>query len=103
MGNYIEKKPDGEKLGPEKSSVLAAFCDEELQDLPRFELIPEGLILVSVVDNGNFEAALVCDTEYDLNRVKHSIKIGDTRPVRFFLVKREWVRQMTDRPLESDL
>lgn len=102
MGNYLKKKPNGEPLENEKSPDIAAFCDEELKELPAFETIPHGLVLVSVVDNGPFEAALVCDTEYDLNRVKRSIESGDPRPVRFFLVKREWARQMAEHPLESD-
>jgi hypothetical protein len=102
MGNYLKKKPNGEPLEHEKSPDLAAFCDEELSELPAFDTIPHGLILICVVDNGGWEAALVADTEYQYNRVKESANEGDTRPVRFFLMKREWVRQMADKPLESD-
>jgi hypothetical protein len=101
--NYIKKRPNGEPLGNEKSPDLAAFCDEELTELPPFNLIPEGLILISVVDNGTFEAALVCDNEFDYSRVQRAQSSGeDPRPVRFFLVKREWVRQMAEHPLVSD-
>jgi hypothetical protein len=101
--NYLKKKPNGEPLGNEKSPDLAAFCDEELTTPPPFYLIPEGLILISVVDNGSFEAALVCDNEFDYARVIQTLNSGeDPRPVRFFLIKREWVRQMAEHPLQSD-
>jgi hypothetical protein len=100
---YLKKKPNGEPLENEKSSFLIALCDEELHEPPMFELIPEGLVLVSVVDNGGFEAALVCDNEFDYGRVYRSWQEGeDPRPVRFFLIKREWARQMADKPLVSD-
>jgi hypothetical protein len=102
MGNYLKKKPNGEPLAHEKSPDLAAFCDEELTELPAFETIPEGLILIACVENATWEAAMVVDNEYDYNRVKRMPKIGDDRPVRFFLIKREWVRQMAEKPLESD-
>lgn len=97
--NYLKKKPNGELLGNEKSPDLAAFCDEELTELPEFEHIPEGLILISVVNNGPFEAALVVDNRFDYDRVKAG---SDGRTVRFFLIKREWVEQMAEKPLESD-
>jgi hypothetical protein len=102
MGNYLKKFPNGKLLDNEKSSVVASFCDEELKDLPEFNLIPEGLLFISVVDNGGFEAALVVDNQHDYDRVKRALNIGDERPTRYFLVKREWVRQMADKPLESD-
>lgn len=100
--NYLKKKPNGEPLGNEKSPDLAAFCDEELKEIPPFYLIPEGLVLISVVNNGSFEAALVVDNEFDYSRVVGAINDGDPRPVRFFLIKREWVRQMAEHPLQSD-
>ncbi len=103
MGNYLKKKPNGELLEKEKSPDLAAFCDEECSELPPFDTIPEGLVLIAVADNGHFEAALVVDNEYDYKRVhKAWVSSSDPRPVRFFLVKREWVRQMAEKPLESD-
>lgn len=103
MGNYLNQKPNGDQLSPEKSPDLAAFCDEEVKELPAFELIPHGLILIACVDNGPFEAALVCDNDYDYGRVKRSLSNpDDQRLVRFFLIKREWVRQMAEYELESD-
>lgn len=103
MGNYLNQKPNGDPLPQEKSPDLAAFCDEEVKELPAFDLIPHGLVLVVCVDNGAFEAALVCDNEHDYGRVKRStVNPSDGRPVRFFLIKREWVRQMAEYELESD-
>jgi hypothetical protein len=102
MGNYINKLPNGTMLGPEKSGDLAAFCDEELAELPQFEHIPAGLVLVCIVDTGPWEAALVADTKKTWDRVNNSKAHGDKRPVRFFLIKREWVRQMADKALDSD-
>lgn len=100
---YLKKKPNGVLLENEKSPFLVALCDEELHEPPMFNLIPEGLVLVSVVDNGGFEAALICDNEFDYGRVVRSWDSKeDERPVRFFLIKREWARQMADRPLISD-
>jgi hypothetical protein len=104
---FLKKKPNGEPLDNEKSPFLAAICDEELKEPPQLELVPHGLILVAVVDNvglsGKFEAALVVDNKFDHGRVYRNFTSGeDPRPVRFFLVKREWVRQMTDKPLVSD-
>jgi hypothetical protein len=96
------------ELGPEKSSVVASFCDEELDELPEFNLIPEGLILICVVENSSeidgqepYETAMICDTHFDWQRVKSAMP-GDPRPQRFFLMKRDWVRQMARKPLESD-
>lgn len=100
--NYINKLPNGTPLGNEKGFHIASFCDEELTELPELNLVPEGLVLVCVVDNGAFEAAMICDNEYDWNRVKTAIDKGDQRPTRFFLLKKEWTRQMAEFPLESD-
>lgn len=102
MGNYLNRKPNGLPLGFEKASDIIAFCDEEISEVPEFDLIPHGLVLICVVDNGAFEAALVADTRHEVDVVKKSIASGDDRPMRFFLVKREWVRQMADKPLASD-
>lgn len=103
MGNYINKKPDGNPIGYEKVTYLASIADEELPSIPEFSLIPDGLVLVSVVDNGGWDAALICDTEYDALRVKRGVDTGhDTREQHYFLIKREWVRQMADKPLESE-
>lgn len=100
---YLKKKPNGEPLENEKSSFLIGLADEELHEPPPFYLIPEGLVLVSVADNGGFEAALVCDNQFDYVRVvKAWNSKEDDRPVRFFLIKREWARQMAGKPLISD-
>lgn len=101
MSNYLKTKPNGDLLENEKSPDLAAFCDEELHELPQFETIPAGLILIACVDNGGFEAAMVVDNEYDYSRINKAIQRGDPRPVRFFLIKREWVAQMAEKPLEG--
>jgi hypothetical protein len=102
MSTYLKKKPNGELLGNEKSPDIAAFCDEELKELPPWETIPSGLILIAVANNGSFEAALVVDNGKDYQRVKSALEANDPRPTKFFLVKREWVRQMAEKPLESD-
>jgi hypothetical protein len=104
IGNYLKHQPDGTTLfGPhDKSAYLAGLCDEKPDELPEFSLIPEGLVLVCVVDNGPFEAALVCDNEHDYGRVQRGLRAEDPRPVQFFLIKREWVRQMAENELESD-
>jgi hypothetical protein len=101
--NWLKKMPNGSMMPNEKSSVVASFCDEELQDLPPFNLIPVGLVLIAIVDNGSFEAALIVDNEHDYERVRLSWtgENKDPRPVRLFLLKREWVNQMAERPLEG--
>jgi hypothetical protein len=91
---YIQRKPNGEFIGNMKSHVIAEFCDEILTELPPFETIPTGLFLIAVVDNGDFEAAMVVDNKPDYNRVARAQERGDDRPTKFFLVKQEWVRQM---------
>lgn len=104
MSNYLNRKPNGEPLPYEKSPDLAGLCDEELKELPEFDAIPDSLILIAVVSNGGFEAAMVCDMRKEWERVKHGIaNPADTRPLRLFLIKREWVRQMADKPLRSDM
>lgn len=96
------------ELGPEKCSIVASFCDEELEELPEFNFIPEGQILICVAENTSqidgqepYETALICDTKFDWQRVKSAMP-EDPRLQRFFLMKREWVRQMAGKPLESD-
>lgn len=112
-GNYIVKDTDGKtKLGYEKSGVIASICDEQTEVLPKFELIPHGLILVCVAFNKrngedpedhDFEAAIICDTKTAWRRVNKRIQGGaEKRPLQFFLVKREFVRQMAAHHLESD-
>jgi hypothetical protein len=100
---YLKRKPNGDPLENEKSSYIASICDEEVSGPPALELIPEGMVLVAIVDNGGFEAALVCDNEHDHSRVtKNWVRGEDPRPQRFFIVKRDWAKQMTDDPFISD-
>jgi hypothetical protein len=100
---YLKWKPSGDLLENEKSSYIASLCDEEVVGPPALELIPEGMVLIAVVDNGEFEAALVCDNEHDHGRVTKNWNAGqDPRPQRFFLLKRDWARQMSDGPFISD-
>ena len=102
---FLTKTPKGEPLGDEKSGYLASLCDHEEPKLPDFYTIPAGLILISVAYNEDkdMESAMVCDNEEDYNHVKINIEEGDKRPYHFFLIKHEWVRQMANRPLRSEL
>ncbi len=111
--NYIKYDGNGRdkenELGEDKSSVLAAIADEFPEELPKFELIPHGLILVVVAfnkrkgddpDDPDFEAAIICDTRTAWRRVKKDIE-RDQRPLHYFLVKHEFVEKMAARPLEG--
>jgi hypothetical protein len=91
--NWLKKMPNGSMMPNEKSSVVASFCDEELQDLPPFNLIPVGLVLIAIVDN---------EHDYERVRLSWTGENKDPRPVRLFLLKREWVNQMAERPLEGE-
>jgi hypothetical protein len=100
MGVYINKLPSGERLGAYgKAKAIARIAAEELMEPPRqLSEVPVGCVLVTVVVNHPWEAALICDTQRNIDTVGHP----DIRETRYFYVARELVRAMADGPLESD-
>jgi hypothetical protein len=104
MGNYINKLPNGEPLGHmDKSDRIAAL--EGVLEIPRppkkIKDVPLGKIVVTVVLNLPWEAALICDTQHDLDVVQPRQR--DHRPVRFFLIDADLVRAMADGELYSEI
>jgi hypothetical protein len=104
MGNYINKLPSGEPLDAYgKANAIARLPGVRELLVPPIKLatVPEGFITVAVVVDHPWEAALVCDVQYELNRINHALTDG--RETRYFYVPRETVRQMADQKLESEI
>ena len=104
MGVYIDQYTDKTSLPAlEKAKIIARVCERELEFFPpSLDVVPSDCVLVSVAHNGHFEAALICDTEYDRNRIGMSIERGEPRPMRYFILKRIIAIMMASQTLTSE-
>lgn len=105
MGNYINKLPDGTRLGLLKLRQIEALpsATKIIGECPKsFRDIPEDKVFVAVVWNPPWDAAIICDTEGEFDYVMDSPKHGDNRPTTYFLIDRGDVQKMADYPLDSD-
>jgi hypothetical protein len=59
-----------------------------LKDIPLWNQIPEDKIMIAVVENGVFDAALVCVDRNEHNFIKETIH-KDDRPITLLLMDRK--------------
>lgn len=86
MGLYIEVPHSKSKA----AQILTLSPEAKMvSDPPEWEDIPEGMMVVCVVDNGPFEAAHVSYTKREYSRVLHP----DSRPRTWLLVPVSFVRE----------
>lgn len=94
MGMYIDNDTTGKALDPHEKS---AHLTEQYGKLGHADISMgtgvriDGKVLVCVVDNGAFQAALICVNLRDLAAV---LNMQDTRPKTFHLVPEEDIRKM---------
>lgn len=91
MGFYIEVPHPLNKV----QQILDRFEGARVVERPaRFRDIPEGKVLICVVSNGPFDAALICYDEEQFLRPLRAYQLGDRRPTEYLLI--DWKDAVTN-------
>ncbi len=89
MGCYIQGPTKGKYqhiLGVAKAARPVALAE--------CEVTPYGDVPVLVIDNGSFEAAMVCYNKDELEQMQTGCDHGDYRPIQCLMVPRSDIRRL---------
>lgn len=97
MGNYLNDKNLGAK--GKADSLVSLFGAGLIVGPPDFANVPPDSVLVCVMENAMFDAAMVITSERDFNRAQNAT---DLRPKKWLYLSKDKARKMADIPEAID-
>ncbi len=95
MGYYIDRTPTKTLAAHGKAVALKDECDADLVLEPDYDDVPEGKVLIVIIENGPFEAAAIIHNRREFDGFTND---GTNRPRTWMVMDRELAFKLCGRP-----